>query len=69
MTFEEYLVKKRINTAAFAAGDPARFVAWADMYTQMHQNSFYIATKMVINDVRLRYHLAEEDQQPGSSTL
>jgi hypothetical protein len=71
MTFEEYLVKKRINKAAFAAGDPARFAAWADMYAQMHQNSFNIATKMVINDVRLRYHLKEEDipkAVPASAT-
>ncbi|MDX5437093.1 MAG: hypothetical protein LPK03_07855, partial [Pontibacter sp.] len=53
MTFEEYLVKKRINKAAFAAEDPARYEAWEEMYAQMHPNSFYVAVKMVLNNVRL----------------
>ncbi len=61
MTFEEYLVKKKINRAAFEAEDKGRYTAWEDMYAQMHPNSFYMAVKMVLNDVRLRYHLREED--------
>jgi hypothetical protein len=61
MTFEEYLVKKRINKAAFEAEDSVRYTAWEEMYAQMHPNSFYMAVKMVLNDVRLRYHLREED--------
>jgi len=70
MTFEEYLIKKRIHVAAFAAGDPVRFAAWQQMYGQMHPNSFYVAVKMQLNNVRLRYHLAEADipkPEPGVS--
>ncbi|EJF11786.1 hypothetical protein [Pontibacter sp. BAB1700] len=68
MTFEEYLVKKRINKEAFAAEDPARYQAWESMYAQMHPNSFYVAVKMVLNNVRLRYHLREEDVPKPATT-
>jgi hypothetical protein len=59
MTFEEDLTKRRIDVAAFAAGDPQRYAEWRGMYAQMHPNSFYGALKMVINDVRRRFWLAE----------
>jgi len=59
MTFEEDLTKRRIDVAAFATGDPNRFAEWQHMYSQMHPNSFYVAVKMVINDVRRRFWLAE----------
>ncbi|PVY44158.1 hypothetical protein C8E01_101524 [Pontibacter virosus] len=68
MTFEEYLIKKRINREAFAAEDPARYQAWESMYAQMHPNSFYVAVKMVLNNVRLRYHLREEDVPRPATT-
>jgi hypothetical protein len=68
MTFEEYLIKKRINRGAFAAEDPARYQAWESMYAQMHPNSFYVAVKMVLNNVRLRYHLREEDVPRPATT-
>ncbi len=59
MTFEEDLTKRRIDVAAFAAGDPEKFAAWQQLYQQVHPNSFYTAVKMVINDVRRRFWLAE----------
>lgn len=59
MTFEEDLTKRRIDVTAFAAGDPDRFADWQRMYSQMHPNSFYVSIKMVINDVRRRFWLAE----------
>ncbi|WP_299705680.1 hypothetical protein [uncultured Pontibacter sp.] len=68
MTFEEYLVKKRINREAFAAEDPARYRVWENMYAQMHPNSFYVSVKMMLNDVRLRYHLREEDVPKPTTT-
>lgn len=68
MTFEEYLIKKRINRDAFAAEDPGRYQAWESMYAQMHPNSFYVAVKMVLNNVRLRYHLREEDVPRPATT-
>ncbi len=59
MTFEEDLTKRRIDITAFAAGDPARYAEWKAMYGQMHPNSFYVSVKMVLNDVRRKFWLAE----------
>jgi len=59
MTFEEDLTKRRIDVAAFATGEPDRFAEWREMYAQMHPNSFYISVKMVLNDVRRKFWLAE----------
>jgi len=59
MTFEEDLTKRRIDVTAFAAGEPNRFAEWQQMYAQMHPNSFYISVKMVLNDVRRKFWLAE----------
>lgn len=59
MTFEEYLTKRRVNVAAFAAAEPQRFAEWQSWYLQMHPESFYMLVKMVLNDVRRNYWLAE----------
>ncbi|QNF32098.1 hypothetical protein HUW51_04900 [Adhaeribacter swui] len=59
MTFEEDLTKRRINVAAFAAGDPERYAAWRMLYEQVHPNTFYTSVKMVINEVRRQFWLAE----------
>ena len=59
MTFEEYLTKRRVNVAAFAAGEPQRFAEWQHWFGQMHPESFYLMVKMVLNDVRRNYWLAE----------
>ena len=59
MTFEEDLTKRRIDVAAFAAGDPEKFNTWKLLYQQVHPNSFYTSVKMVINDVRRRFWLQE----------
>ena len=59
MTFEEDLTKRRIDVAAFAAGDPEKFAAWQLLYQQTHPNNFYAAVKMMINEVRRRFWLPE----------
>src|SRR5688572_15163512 len=59
MTFEEYLTKRRVNVAAFAAAEPQRFAEWQNWFGQMHPESFYTMVKMVLNDVRRNYWLAE----------
>ena len=59
MTFEQYLTKRRVNVAAFAAAEPQRFAEWQNWFGQMHPESFYMLVKMVLNDVRRNYWLAE----------
>src|SRR6476620_2318529 len=59
MTFEEFLTKRRVNVADFAAGEPQRFAEWQQWFGQMHPESFYTMVKMVLNDVRRKFWLAE----------
>src|SRR5687768_8842644 len=59
MTFEEYLTKRRVNVAAFAAGCPNGFAHWQNRFGQMHPESFTLEVKMVLNDVRKKFWLAE----------
>jgi hypothetical protein len=59
MTFEEFLVKRKIDAAAFRQHNEPLFTDWQNRYAQMHPNSFFVSVKMVINDVRRQYHLAE----------
>ncbi|MDQ4139786.1 MAG: hypothetical protein M3142_04610, partial [Bacteroidota bacterium] len=68
MTFEEDLTKRRINVAAFAAGDPERYAAWRSLYEQVHPNTFYTSVKMVINDVRRRFWLEEVPKPAAAPT-
>ncbi|QMU30738.1 hypothetical protein [Adhaeribacter radiodurans] len=68
MTFEDDLTKRRINVAAFAAGDPERYAAWRTLYEQVHPNTFYTAVKMIINDVRRQFWL-EEVPKPATVTI
>ncbi len=68
MTFEEDLTKRRIDVAAFATGDPEKFAAWQLLYQQVHPNTFYTAVKMIINDVRRRFWLAEAPKPAAAPT-
>ena len=45
MTFEEYLTRRRVDVAAFAAAEPQRFAEWQVWFGQMHPESFYVAVK------------------------
>ena len=57
MTFEEYLVSKKINVVAFQNGEAARFVEWQQLFEQVHPDSFTAQKKFLLNDVRRRYLL------------
>ena len=57
MTFEEYLVSKKINAGAFRSGEASRFVEWQQLFEQVHPDSFTAQKKFLLNDVRRRYLL------------
>ncbi len=59
MEFDDYLRRRRLDVAAFRAAEPARAAQWEAWYSQLHPDSFLLQVKMVLNDVRRRYHLAE----------
>lgn len=67
MTFEEYLIKKKIDPEAFRKGEPERWQEWHGLFEQMHPNSFTEQKKFLINDIRRKYQLREEAKKEEAS--
>ncbi|WP_299250433.1 hypothetical protein [uncultured Cytophaga sp.] len=59
MTFEEYCIKKKIDSAAFFAHEPGRWQNWKEEFEQMHPNSFTEQKKFLINETRRKYLLQD----------
>jgi len=57
ITFEEYCIKKKINSEAFLANEPERWKTWKFEFEQMHPNSFTEQKKFLINETRRKYTL------------
>ena len=55
MTFEEYCIKKKINSEAFQQQEPDRWMEWKQLFELMYLNSFIEQKKFLINEVRRRY--------------
>jgi hypothetical protein len=60
LTFEEYLVQKKIDSAAFKQAEPERFEEFSSLFAQVHPNSFTVQKLNLINSIRRRYQLKEE---------
>jgi hypothetical protein len=67
MTFEEYLVSKKIDPVLFRDGDPALWSSWERDFEQQHPASFTAQKLYLINTVRRKYHLkaAPDTAQPA----
>jgi hypothetical protein len=59
MTFEDYLVRKKIDQKAFAEAEKLLFESWKSEFEQMHPDSFTIQKLNLINPVRRKYTLKE----------
>ncbi len=59
MTFEEYLVGKRIDGIAFHQAETNLWDTWKAEYEQMHPNSFTAQKLYLINPIRRKYPLKE----------
>ncbi|MBC7893743.1 MAG: hypothetical protein H7Y12_16105 [Sphingobacteriaceae bacterium] len=59
MSFEEFLVQKKIDGPAFQRAEPARYAEWAVLFPQLHPESFTAQKKFLINDVRRRYRIRQ----------
>ncbi|GAB3271567.1 hypothetical protein GCM10027347_42920 [Larkinella harenae] len=55
MTFEEFLISKKINEQLFRQQEPARFEAWKTEFEQLHPESFTTQKKFLINEIRRKY--------------
>ena len=60
MTFEEFLVKKKIDLAQFKTAEPGLFLEFESHYSQMGEKSFDHSKKFLFNKLRRAYHLKEE---------
>ena len=61
MTFEEYLVTKKINIQEFSNYEAERFQEWKQLFSQVHPESFTAQKKFLLNDVRRKYLLKNEE--------
>lgn len=57
MSFEEYLISKKIDGDAFAKGEPGLFESWRLEFEQVHPNSFTVQKLNLINPIRRKYQL------------
>lgn len=57
MTFDEYLISKKINGASFKANEPDRFNEWKKLFESVHPESFTAQKKFLINPIRRKYLL------------
>ncbi len=68
MTFEEYCVKKKIDSARFQADDPGQWEELAVIFEQVSENSFTQQKKFLINDLRRKYLLTETEASKQVTT-
>jgi hypothetical protein len=57
MSFDEYLISKKIDAKKFLQAEPKRFEEWKDVFQQMHPESFTAHKKFLINPTRRKYLL------------
>lgn len=55
MTFEEYLISKKVDEHQFRQAEPVRYAAWKAEFDQLHPESFTTQKKFLINEVRRKY--------------
>lgn len=59
MTFEEYLISKKIDPALFMEKEKDLWTTWKAEFEQMHPNSFTAQKLYLINPIRRKYQLKE----------
>ncbi|WP_411275396.1 hypothetical protein [Daejeonella sp.] len=60
MTFEEFIIKKKIDLAEFKTAEPELFFEFQNHFQQMGAKSFDHSKKFLFNKLRRAYHLKEE---------
>ncbi|MBK7650168.1 MAG: hypothetical protein IPJ20_04620 [Flammeovirgaceae bacterium] len=60
MTFEDYLISKKIDSAAFNKAEPDRWKEWKSLVEEMIPSSFTSQKLYLINPIRRKYLLKEE---------
>ncbi len=60
VNFEDYLISKKIDSAAFRQAEPTIWESWKVEFEQMHPNSFTAQKLYLINPIRRKYILKIE---------
>ncbi len=60
MTWEEYCIKKKIDSEAFKNSEPEKWEELRNIFEQVHPNSFTEQKKFLINGIRRKYLLTGE---------
>jgi hypothetical protein len=66
VTFDAYLVSKKIDGLAFQQGEPDLFALWRQEFELMHPNSFTAQKLYLLNPIRRRFQL-KESAAPASA--
>lgn len=61
MTFKEYLTGKKIDAGLFGKKEPSLYGKLKKDFDQMHPDSFTLQKLYLINPIRRKYRLQEED--------
>jgi len=59
VSFEEYLITKKIDTYAFKSAESVRWEDWQKEFALVHPNSFTTRNLYLINPIRRKYPLQE----------
>jgi hypothetical protein len=57
MSFEEYLVQKKINGEVFRKKKPDLYAEWKALFEEVHPESFTLQKKFLINNIRREFLL------------
>jgi hypothetical protein len=57
VTWEEYLISKKIDSATFRQAEPERWQNWQREFEQINPNSFTSQKLYLINPIRRKYPL------------
>jgi hypothetical protein len=55
--FADFLVRKNIDAQAFSLTEPAVFLKWKELFSQVHEESFVMMQKFHLNPIRRRFPL------------
>ncbi len=60
MTFQEYLISKKIDLETFRRAEPRLYGEWEKEFKEVHPNSFTSQKLYLINPIRRKYTLKQE---------
>ena len=66
MTFEEYLVSKKIEASSFQQQQPVEYEGWKREFAHLHPNSFTAQKLFLINKIRRAFPLKEVEAVPAA---